>query len=82
MDIIDGFLDSHYTFTSNDFTENNISDNFFNKQVNAVEKEIKLNHLNVMYFTFKLFQRNAFISAWRKIQNNINTADETYILIT
>ena len=80
MDVLDGFLDSHYSFTASQPTH--ITDAFFDRHITATEREIKLNHLNVLYFTFKIFHRNVLSFAWSKVKNNTDDLEEKYILIS
>lgn len=80
MDVIDGILDSHYSFTA---SRNRLQHEVvFTRQLNATEREIKLNHLNVLYFTFKIFRRNVFSFGLMKIVINPDQIDEKYILIS
>jgi hypothetical protein len=77
MDIIDGFLDSHYSYTATP-----ASNTFLNRQINATTREIKLNHLNVLFFTFKIFHRNVLSFGWTKLSQQTDQIDEKYILIS
>jgi len=80
MDVLDGFIDSHYSFTGNEINDLEFSNFFFTRQLSSNEKEIKLNHLNIVYFSFKNFYKNALYFAWYKLKRE--PLDETYILIS
>tara|TARA_Y100000768_G_scaffold307929_6_gene242109 strand:+ start:9885 stop:10133 length:249 start_codon:yes stop_codon:yes gene_type:complete len=82
MDVLDGFLDSHYSFTASQPIHTDLTDVFFERHITATEREIKLNHLNVLYFTFKIFHRNILSLGWSKIKDNNDNLDEKYILIS
>ena len=82
MDVLDGFIDSHYSFTAGGQNYNDLTDIFFKRHISANEREIKLNHLNVLYFTFKFFYRNVMSHGWSKLKDNIQHLEEKYILIS
>ena len=82
MDVLDGFLDSHYSFTANQQNYAPIPDSFYMKQLSATERELKLNHLNVIYFTTKISHRNILSFGLSKLKENTDHLEEKYILIS
>ena len=76
MDIIDGFLDSHYTYTAS----HEPLDGYIKKQILYTEREITLNHYNVIFFNMKFLRRIALSYGWAKMVKQPH--EESYIIIT
>tara|TARA_B100000780_G_C20812581_1_gene322852 strand:- start:207 stop:443 length:237 start_codon:yes stop_codon:yes gene_type:complete len=78
MDIIDGFLDSHYTYTYDDsrytFAEKRIQ-----QHVTTISREISYNHINVIYFASKQILMRALAYGFARLVSNM---DEDYVLIS
>ena len=77
MDIIDGFLDSHYTYT-NDYSRHNYAERRIQQQVTTISREISHNHLNVIYFTSKQSLWHAMSLGFAKW---MSYAEESFVLI-